>query len=142
MSNLGLRIAMQQEGITLVETKVGDRYVLEALAAGGFAIGGEQSGHVVLPEFATTGDGLLTALHLMARMAATGSSLAELASVVTKLPQVLINVTVGDRVAGASAPQVRRRSTGCRGSRRDRAGAAASIRDRAAGPGDGRGRHA
>jgi phosphoglucosamine mutase len=106
MSNLGLRLAMEAQGISLVETKVGDRYVLEALAAGGYAIGGEQSGHVVLPEYATTGDGILTALHVMARMAATGESLASLASVVTKLPQVLLNVTVGDRVVGASAPSV------------------------------------
>ncbi|HEU0238835.1 MAG TPA: phosphoglucosamine mutase, partial [Micromonosporaceae bacterium] len=60
MSNLGLRIAMAEHGITLVETKVGDRYVLEALTAGGFAIGGEQSGHIVLPAFASTGDGVLT----------------------------------------------------------------------------------
>lgn len=106
MSNLGLRLAMRQHGITLVETRVGDRYVLEKLRAGGYALGGEQSGHVVVPAHATTGDGLLTALHLMAEMAATGRSLAELASVVTKLPQVLLNVRVGDKTAGATAPVV------------------------------------
>jgi phosphoglucosamine mutase len=106
MSNLGLKIAMAEQDIKLVETKVGDRYVLEALASGGYAIGGEQSGHVVLPAYATTGDGVLTALHLMARMAVTGQSLASLASVMTKLPQVMINVAVGDRVEGASAPAV------------------------------------
>ncbi len=106
MSNLGLKIAMASEGIKLVETRVGDRYVLEALAAGDYSIGGEQSGHVVMPRYATTGDGILTALHVMARMAATGRSLADLASVVTKLPQVLINVVVKDRTAGASAPSV------------------------------------
>jgi len=106
MSNLGLRIAMREHGITLVETKVGDRYVLEELRARGYALGGEQSGHVVMPAHATTGDGVLTALHLMAEMAATGRSLAELAAVVTKLPQVLVNVPVGDRAAGASAPAV------------------------------------
>jgi phosphoglucosamine mutase len=106
MSNLGLRLAMAEAGIRMIETKVGDRYVLEELRARGLALGGEQSGHVVLPAYATTGDGLLTALHLMARMAATGRSLAELVSVMRRLPQILINVTVGDRTAGASAPEV------------------------------------
>jgi phosphoglucosamine mutase len=106
MSNLGLRIAMKQAGIRLLETKVGDRYVLEELAAGGLALGGEQSGHIVMPAFATTGDGVLTGLHLMAQLASTGKSLADLAAVVHKLPQVLINVLVGDREAGASAPTV------------------------------------
>ena len=106
MSNLGLRLAMRDAGVRLVETKVGDRYVLEELRASRLALGGEQSGHVVLPAYATTGDGLLTALHLMARVAQTGSSLAELAAVVTKLPQVLLNVPVTDRTAGSSAPAV------------------------------------
>ncbi|GGJ99026.1 phosphoglucosamine mutase [Pilimelia anulata] len=106
MSNLGLRLAMTAAGVRLVETKVGDRYVLEELRSGGYALGGEQSGHLVLPAHATTGDGVLTGLQLMARMAATGRSLADLASVVTPLPQVLINVPVGDRAAGASAPAV------------------------------------
>lgn len=106
MSNLGLRIAMKQSGIRLLETKVGDRYVLEELQNGGLALGGEQSGHIVMPAFATTGDGVLTGLHLMAQIAATGKSLADLASVVHKLPQVLINVRVGDREAGAAAPTV------------------------------------
>ena len=106
MSNLGLRIAMKQSGIRLIEAKVGDRYVLEELNAGGLALGGEQSGHIVMPAYATTGDGVLTGLHLMAQLAATGKSLADLAAVVHKLPQVLINVRVGDRQAGASAPAV------------------------------------
>jgi phosphoglucosamine mutase len=106
MSNLGLRIAMKQAGIRLIETKVGDRYVLEELQNGGLALGGEQSGHIVMPAFATTGDGVLTGLHLMAQIAASGKSLADLAAVVHKLPQVLINVKVGDREAGASAPTV------------------------------------
>ncbi|NUT34197.1 MAG: phosphoglucosamine mutase [Hamadaea sp.] len=92
MSNLGLKIAMREAGIQLVETKVGDRYLLEALREHGFSLGGEQSGHIVLPGHATTGDGLLTGLLLMARVAATGKSLADLAAVVTKLPQRLINV--------------------------------------------------
>ena len=106
MSNLGLRIAMKQSGIKMIEAKVGDRYVLEELAAGGLALGGEQSGHIVMPEFATTGDGVLTGLHLMAQLGSSGKSLADLAAVVHKLPQVLINVRVGDRDAGAAAPTV------------------------------------
>ncbi|NMO56481.1 phosphoglucosamine mutase [Actinoplanes sp. TBRC 11911] len=106
MSNLGLRIAMKQSGIKLIEAKVGDRYVLEELNAGSLALGGEQSGHIVMPAFATTGDGVLTGLHLMAQLAATGKSLADLAAVVLKLPQVLINVRVDDRQAGATAPGV------------------------------------
>ncbi|MEV7227555.1 MULTISPECIES: phosphoglucosamine mutase [Polymorphospora] len=106
MSNLGLRLAMSREGIRLVETRVGDRYVLEELRASGLALGGEQSGHIIVPAYATTGDGVLTGLHLMSRMAATGRSLADLASVVTKLPQVLVNVPVGDRTVGATAPAV------------------------------------
>ncbi|GIF19414.1 phosphoglucosamine mutase [Actinoplanes tereljensis] len=106
MSNLGLKIAMKQSGIKMIEAKVGDRYVLEELNAGGLALGGEQSGHIVMPEFATTGDGVLTGLHLMAQLAGSGKSLADLAAVVHKLPQVLINVRVGDREAGAAAPTV------------------------------------
>jgi phosphoglucosamine mutase len=92
MSNLGLRRAMAERGIRVIETKVGDRYVLEALGEGGYALGGEQSGHVIMSEFATTGDGVLTGLHLVAEMARTGKSLAELASVMTVYPQVLVNV--------------------------------------------------
>jgi phosphoglucosamine mutase len=106
MSNLGLHIAMREAGIALRTTAVGDRYVLEELRAGGYSLGGEQSGHVVLPAHATTGDGLLTALRLMARMAATGRSLAELTSVVTALPQILINVAVADRARVATAESV------------------------------------
>jgi phosphoglucosamine mutase len=106
MSNLGLKLAMREHGIRMVETAVGDRYVLEALRSGGFALGGEQSGHVVMPAHATTGDGILTGLSLLARVAGTGRPLAELASVVTKLPQVLINVPVADRKRAATAPEV------------------------------------
>jgi phosphoglucosamine mutase len=80
-------------------TAVGDRYVLEALRAHDLSLGGEQSGHLVFLDHATTGDGLLTGLALMSRMGATGSSLAELASVVQRLPQVLVNVPVTDRLA-------------------------------------------
>jgi phosphoglucosamine mutase len=106
MSNLGLKIAMAENGVKLIETKVGDRYVVETLRDGGYTLGGEQSGHVVMPSHASTGDGVLTALHLMARMAATGRSLHELASVVTKLPQTMINVRVSDRSSAAAHPSV------------------------------------
>ena len=106
MSNLGLHIAMREAGISLDTTRVGDRYVLERLREGGFTLGGEQSGHVVLPGHATTGDGLLTALRLMSRVAQTGTSLAELASVVTVLPQVLRNVAVADKDAVAASADV------------------------------------
>ena len=107
MSNLGLHLAMRAQNITLRTTGVGDRYVLEDLRAGGYSLGGEQSGHVVLPGYATTGDGLLTAMRLMARMVTTGSSLAELAGVMTSLPQVLVNVPVGDMDTVAASESVR-----------------------------------
>ncbi|RZU64188.1 phosphoglucosamine mutase [Microterricola gilva] len=92
MSNLGLRKAMAANDITMIQTKVGDRYVLEELNADGLALGGEQSGHVIMTEYATTGDGVLTGLHLVAEMARTGKSIAELASVMTVYPQILVNV--------------------------------------------------
>jgi phosphoglucosamine mutase len=97
MSNLGLHRAMADNGITVLQTTVGDRYVLEAMNEGGYALGGEQSGHVIMSEYATTGDGLLTGLHLVAEMARRGRTLAELASVMTVYPQVLVNVTGVDR---------------------------------------------
>ena len=106
MSNLGLINAMRQAGITVQQAKVGDRYVLEAMKAGGFILGGEQSGHVVMLEHATTGDGILTALHLMSRMASSGQSLAQLASVMTRLPQVLINVPDVDKSRAATDPEL------------------------------------
>jgi phosphoglucosamine mutase len=92
MSNLGLRIAMKQAGIELIETKVGDRYVLEVIREGGYTLGGEQSGHLIFSRFASTGDGILTGLQLLAQMKSTGKSLKELASAMTVYPQVLINV--------------------------------------------------
>jgi len=92
MSNLGLRKAMAANDIRMIETKVGDRYVLEALNANGLSLGGEQSGHVIMTEFATTGDGILTGLHLVAEMARTGKPLDELAAVMTVYPQILVNV--------------------------------------------------
>ncbi|OFT77562.1 phosphoglucosamine mutase [Corynebacterium sp. HMSC30G07] len=97
MSNLGLKLAMAEQGIELKETAVGDRYVLEELGRGDYSLGGEQSGHLVIPAHATTGDGTLTGLSLMARMAESGKSLAELASVMKVLPQVLINVPVSNK---------------------------------------------
>jgi phosphoglucosamine mutase len=97
MSNLGLHRAMQERGIRVLQTAVGDRYVLEAMNEGGYSLGGEQSGHVIMSEFATTGDGLLTGLHLVAEMARQGKTLAELASIMTVYPQVLVNVRGVDR---------------------------------------------
>ncbi len=101
MSNLGLQLAMDEAGIRTIQTGVGDRYVLEAMRAGGYNLGGEQSGHLILSEHATTGDGTLTALHLAARVAATGRTLAQLAAAVERLPQVLINVPGVDRSRAA-----------------------------------------
>jgi len=92
MSNLGLRIAMRENNISVVQTKVGDRYVLEQMNESKFSLGGEQSGHVIMSEFATTGDGILTGLHLVAQMARTGKSLKELAACMTVFPQTLVNV--------------------------------------------------
>ena len=97
MSNLGFRLAMAREGVRVVETGVGDRYVLEAMKAGGFGLGGEQSGHVIISEYATTGDGSLTAVQLLSRLASTGKPLEELAAVMDRLPQVLVNVRGVDR---------------------------------------------
>jgi len=99
MSNLGFSKAMAAAGISVLTTDVGDRYVLDALRARNLSLGGEQSGHLIFSEHATTGDGLLTGLMLAARMAATRRSAAELASVVTRLPQILLNVAVSDRSA-------------------------------------------
>jgi phosphoglucosamine mutase len=106
MSNMGFRLAMEREGVRVVETAVGDRYVLEAMKAGGFSLGGEQSGHVILLDHATTGDGVLTALHLLGRTAATGKPVGELAAVMTRLPQVLVNVQNVDKSSVASSEQV------------------------------------
>ncbi|HEX7355152.1 MAG TPA: phosphoglucosamine mutase [Mycobacteriales bacterium] len=97
MTNLGFTRAMDAAGIAVVQTAVGDRYVLEAMRERDAALGGEQSGHVVFADRATTGDGLLTGLAVMSRMAETQASLADLAAVMTRLPQVLLNVPVADR---------------------------------------------
>jgi len=106
MSNLGLRLAMKQAEVELLETSVGDRYVLEKMREGGYTLGGEQSGHVIFSQFATTGDGALTGLMLMAEVARTGKSLAELASVMTVYPQVLVNVRGVDKHAVDSDDEV------------------------------------
>ncbi|MER8059194.1 MULTISPECIES: phosphoglucosamine mutase [unclassified Streptomyces] len=97
MSNLGFKLAMEKAGIQLVQTAVGDRYVLEEMKQHGYALGGEQSGHVIILDHATTGDGTLTGLLLAARVAQSGRSLRELASVMERLPQVLINVPDVDK---------------------------------------------
>ncbi|BCM68882.1 MULTISPECIES: phosphoglucosamine mutase [Streptomyces] len=97
MSNLGFKLAMERAGIRLVQTAVGDRYVLEEMKEHGYALGGEQSGHVIILDHATTGDGTLTGLLLAARVAETGRTLRELASVMERLPQVLINVPDVDK---------------------------------------------
>ena len=104
MSNLGFVNALRGAGITVIQTAVGDRYVLEAMRAGGFNMGGEQSGHVIMGDYATTGDGVLTAAHLAACLKQTGSTLSELASVMTRLPQVLVNVPDVDKDRADSDP--------------------------------------
>jgi phosphoglucosamine mutase len=107
MSNLGLHLAMRAAGVTVRTTGVGDRYVLEELRAGAYSLGGEQSGHIVLPALATTGDGIMTGLRLMSRMAQTGAPLSALASAMRTLPQVLVNVEAADKAAAVAAPAVR-----------------------------------
>jgi phosphoglucosamine mutase len=107
MSNLGLHLAMRAAGIEVRTTGVGDRYVLEELRAGEYSLGGEQSGHIVMPALGTTGDGIVTGLRLMSRMAQTRSPLSALASTMQSLPQVLINVEVEDKTTVAEAPSVR-----------------------------------
>ncbi|WP_326797847.1 phosphoglucosamine mutase [Streptomyces sp. NBC_01808] len=107
MSNLGFKLALEREGVGLIQTAVGDRYVLEEMKRGGYALGGEQSGHVIVLDHATTGDGTLTGLLLASRVAASGRPLAELAAVMDRLPQVLINVRDVDKSRVASAPELR-----------------------------------
>jgi phosphoglucosamine mutase len=106
MSNLGFHHAMTAAGIKVITTAVGDRYVLEELTGRGLSLGGEQSGHVIFTDAATTGDGLLTALRLMSCLASSGASLAELAAAVVRLPQVMVNVQVADRDRVAASADV------------------------------------
>jgi phosphoglucosamine mutase len=103
MSNLGFKLAMEDAGLRLRQTAVGDRYVMAEMKRGGYALGGEQSGHVIVLDHATTGDGTLTGLLLAARMAASGRSLTELASVMRRLPQVLVNVSGVDKGRAAAS---------------------------------------
>ncbi|MEE6135148.1 phosphoglucosamine mutase [Mycobacterium sp. 050128] len=107
MSNLGLHQAMRSAGVTVRTTGVGDRYVLEELRSGEYSLGGEQSGHIVMPALGSTGDGIVTGLRLMTRMVQTGLSLADLAAPMQSFPQVLINVEVADKTTAAAAPSVR-----------------------------------
>jgi len=97
MSNLGMLQALEREGVAVRQTAVGDRYVLEEMKAGAFSLGGEQSGHVIFLDHGTTGDGTMTGLMLVSRLAQTGRSLEDLAAVMKRLPQVLINVRGVDK---------------------------------------------
>jgi phosphoglucosamine mutase len=106
MSNLGLRLAMRDAGINMVETPVGDRYVLAAMLEGGFTLGGEQSGHIILLDHATTGDGLLTGLQLLAVAADRGQPLGELTKAMTRYPQVLISIPGVDKSRVGSSPEL------------------------------------
>lgn len=106
MTNLGFKRAMDGLGIGVRETQVGDRYVLEELRAHDLTLGGEQSGHIIDRDYATTGDGVLSAVRLMSVMQQTGSTLDELAQVMTRLPQVLVNVSQVDRSRLADAQAV------------------------------------
>ena len=140
MSNLGFRRAMEDAGIRVVETAVGDRYVLEAMQAGGYVLGGEQSGHIIMLEHATTGDGVLTALHLLWAAARRGLALGELAKVMQKFPasahqRSRRRQVPGEFLAGARCGRGRRRGR----ARRKRPGSHPPEWDRTRGPGDGRG---
>jgi phosphoglucosamine mutase len=106
MANLGFRMAMEQAGIDIVETPVGDRYLIAAMRDGKYVLGGEQSGHIIMAEHASTGDGMLTSVQLLTIVAASGRSLAELAKVMTRFPQVLINVHGVDKAKAARSGQL------------------------------------
>jgi phosphoglucosamine mutase len=106
MSNLGLRLALRDAGISVIETPVGDRHLVAAMREGKFVLGGEQSGHIILLDHATTGDGLLTSLHLLTTAAARRQPLSELAKVMTRYPQVLISIPGVDRSLVASSPKL------------------------------------
>ena len=142
MANLGFHQAMAAEGIRVETTPVGDRSVLEAMEAGGFSLGGEQSGHIIFGDLATTGDGLLSGLVLLDVLARSGRPLSELAAVVVKLPQVLRNVRVADRAGLADAAAFWAEVAPSRPMLgRQRPGAGAPVGHRAAGADHGRGRH-
>jgi phosphoglucosamine mutase len=107
MSNYGLELALRKAGIALERAPVGDRYVVEAMQRGGYVLGGEQSGHIVFSGHQTTGDGIITALQVLAVMQRTGKALSQLARVMTRFPQVLVNIPVARRVAAADVPEIR-----------------------------------
>ena len=141
MSNLGFRQAMRQAGISVVETPVGDRYLIAAMLDGKFVLGGEQSGHIIMLDHATTGDGLLTALQLLAQMARQDTPLADLAAVMTRYPQELINIRDVDKSLVAS----RRPEAAAVAAAEAELGDAGRVLVRPSGtepdrPGDGRGR--
>ena len=115
MSNLGFRLAMRDAGVALIETPVGDRYLLAAMIEGGYVLGGEQSGHVIMLDHASTGDGMLTALQLLAHVARTGQSLAKLAQVMTRVPQVLINVHGVNKASVSASPELAAAVSGAEG---------------------------
>jgi len=94
MSNMGFDIAMKREGIHVVKTQVGDRYILEEMLRGGFNLGGEQSGHLIFFDHSTTGDGILSALQVLAVMKERGERLSKLAGIMTTLPQVIVNTPI------------------------------------------------
>ena len=106
MCNLGFVHAMRDAGIDVVQTKVGDRYVLEEMRDKGYAIGGEQSGHMILLEHNSTGDGLMTAVQFLAAIKRSGKAVADACSVMTRFPQELINVRVADKEGVAARPDV------------------------------------
>ena len=97
MSNLGLQVFLQDLGLDLVRSAVGDRYVVEAMRKGGYNLGGEQSGHIIFLDHNRTGDGLITSLQVLATMLSTGQPLSELAAAMPRFPQVLVNVKVAEK---------------------------------------------
>jgi len=108
MSNMGLELALKKQGIRVVRTQVGDRYVAEEMIRGGYNLGGEQSGHILFMDYNTTGDGILSALQVLSIMRRSGKSLSELASVMTTLPQILKNVRVREKKDFESLPDVKK----------------------------------
>jgi phosphoglucosamine mutase len=109
MSNLGLELALKEMGVKLKRAQVGDRYVVEEMVGGGFNLGGEQSGHLLFLDHNTTGDGCLTALQLLAVIVERGRTLGQLKKIMTRLPQVLLNVKVKEKKDLASLPRLGRK---------------------------------
>jgi phosphoglucosamine mutase len=109
MSNLGLELAMQQAGGKLVRAAVGDRYVMEKMAEGGYNLGGEQSGHIIFLDHNTTGDGIISALQILTVMKQTAKPLSELATCMKTYPQILVNVKVKERKDLESIPEIAKR---------------------------------